>query len=186
MFQTLKTTIACALVGIGFVACAHGEDDDDYGYQSGVDGRLDLNGLTPDQRVRICSTQAAYVHAQVDTTSLMRFVCAFTPAVLGAVDDVRCEAAMAQCLSAFSVKVDVKASGAVPLECALSPLSPCSGTVADYEACVEALADVQLQIGTDFSCGKRAQYAGGPTVGVSACAALGPSCTSASTPPVIQ
>lgn len=184
MFRRLQAILSCALLGIGFGACA---SDDNTGYQSGVDGNLQLGQLTPEQRVTICKTQAAYVHAHVDTTSLMRFLCAFTPAVFTAADDAQCEAAMTDCVNAFTVKIDVTVDpNSVPLQCVMGPAIPCGGTVAGYESCVESLADVQIRIGTDFSCGKRSQYADGPTVGVSACAALGPTCAPASQPALIR
>lgn len=186
MFRRLQAVTSCALLGMGFGACA---SDDNTGYQSGVDGNTQLGQLTPDQRVTICKTQAAYVHAHVDTTSLMRFLCAFTPAVLTAVDDPTCEAEMTKCVNAFSVQVQVDVNvdpNAIPLQCVTAPAIPCSGTVAGYENCVESLADVQVRIGTDFSCGKRSQYADGPTVGVSACGALGPTCAPAAQPALIR
>jgi hypothetical protein len=185
MVRRLQAFISCALLGIGFGACA---SEDKPTFDAGVDGNLDLGTLTPDQKVTICKNQAAFVHAHVDTTALTRFLCAFTPAVFTAADDAHCEAAMTDCINAFSVKVDVTATdpNAPAPECALAPLSQCTGTVSTYEGCVNQLADVQLQIGTDWSCGKRSQYANGPTVGVTACQGLGPTCTAASQPPVIR
>jgi hypothetical protein len=177
--------MSCALLGIGFGACA---SEDKPGFDSGVDGTLQLGGLTPEQKITICKNQAAYVHVHVDTTALTRFLCAFTPAVLTAADDASCEVAMTDCVNRLSVKVDVTATdpNAPAPACILAPLSQCTGTVAGYEGCVESLADVQLRIGTDWSCGKRSQYADGPTVGVNTCQGLGPTCTAASQPPVIR
>ncbi|HVU03867.1 MAG TPA: hypothetical protein VHE30_19040, partial [Polyangiaceae bacterium] len=58
--------------------------DDPPPYQSGVDENTQLTNLTPAEKTQICTSQAAFVHARVDTTSLTRFWCAFTPAVFGA------------------------------------------------------------------------------------------------------
>lgn len=185
MFRRFRAFLSCGLVAMGLGACASEADPP---YQSGVDPNLQLGQLTPDQKITICKTQAAYVHAHVDTTSLTRFLCAFTPAVLAAANDAACNVAMNDCVQAFSVKVDVSVTdpNAPPPECVLAPLSQCTGTVAAYESCVNSLASVQIQVGTDFSCGQRSQYASGPTVGVEACNALGPTCTSASQPAVIR
>jgi hypothetical protein len=124
-------------------------------YSSGVDGDLGLGNLTNAQQTTICTSQAAYLQAHIDTTTLTRFWCAFTPAVFGAADDASCEAAMDTTVNT----------------------STCSGTVSEYEDCVNSLASVELNIGTDWACGTRAQYSSSPTVGISACSALGPTCT---------
>ncbi|HEX3597458.1 MAG TPA: hypothetical protein VHU80_20260, partial [Polyangiaceae bacterium] len=121
------------------------------------------------------------------TTSLMRFVCAFTPAVFLAASDDACEQAMESCVNGFSVKVNVNVpTSTLETVCSTVPISQCKGTVADYQNCVDSLADIQLNFGTDFSCGKRAQYMNGPTVGVNACAAVGPTCTAATQPADIR
>ena len=116
MFRRLQAFVSCALLGIGFGACA---SEDAPGYQSGVDGNVQLGNLTPAQSMTICRSQVAYVHAHVDTTSLTRFLCAFSPLVLTAANDAACEAAMTDCVNAFSVKVDVTVNDpnvGVPLE----------------------------------------------------------------------
>jgi hypothetical protein len=160
------------------------------GFKSGVDGSTPLGNLTPSQQITICRNQAAFVHASVDTTSLMRFVCAFTPQVFLAASDAACQSAMDACINSFSVKVDVNvnvpSSTTIDTVCSTVPISQCQGTVADYENCVDSIASVQLDFGTQFSCGKRADYMNGPTVGVNACAAVGPSCTAATQPAQVR
>lgn len=176
-----------SLTVLGFGVAGCGDDDGASRFNSGVDGNAQLNDLTPQQRVTICRNQAEYVRARVDTSSLMRFVCAFTPAVFLAQSDAACESAMAACVDALSIDIDVTVvdNDATEVVCATVPIGQCQGTVADYENCVNSIANVQIDIGTDFSCGKRRQYADGPTVGVNACAAVGPLCEPA-TRPVIR
>jgi len=174
---------SCCVVAAGLSACGSDDKDGDV-FKSGVDGSTMLGHLTPDQQVTICRNQASFVHASVDTTSLVRFVCAFTPAVLFAASDEACETAMDTCVNGFSLKLDVKVPTSTNIEtvCSTVPISQCQGTVADYENCVDSLVNIQLDIGTDFSCGKRSTYMGGPTVGVNACAAVGPTCTAVNQP----
>ena len=145
-----------------------------------------LGNLTPAQQVTICQNQAAYVHAHVDTTSLARFICGLTADVLFAANDQACEQALDSCVNSFSLMVDVNvpASTSTQTVCTTGSITQCQGTVADYENCVDSLANVQLTIGTDFSCGQRSQYQSNPLVGVNACAAVGPACTAASQPQV--
>jgi hypothetical protein len=175
--RILRALVVVAPLSIVAGACSAQGDNGQY--QSGVDGNAQLNGLSSTQKTTICTSRAKYVHARVDTTSLMRFACAFTPAVFGARTDADCQAAMDSCVNALSVKVDVTLTdpNAPPPECTVVDTSTCTGTVGQYEACVQSLADVQLQIGTDFSCGKRAEYQTSPTVGIDACGKLGPTCT---------
>ena len=177
-----------AVLGLGIAGCSSSDDDGASRFNAGVDDNARLGDLTPDQRVTICQNQAAFVRARVDTTSLMRFVCAFTPGVFLAATDEACESEMERCVSALSVKVDVTVTdpNTAKTVCATFPVSECDGTVADYENCVDSIANVQLSIGSDFSCGKRADYASAPTVGVNACRAVGPACTAASSDPVIR
>ncbi len=162
--------------------------DSGAGFKSGVDGGTQLGNLTPSQQVTICRNQAAFVHASVDTTSLMRFVCAFTPQVFLAATDDACQSAMDACVNSLSVKVDVNlpTSANIDTVCSTVPITQCQGTVADYENCVDSIASVQLDFGTQFSCGKRSDYKNGPTVGVNACAAVGPSCTAATQPAQVR
>jgi hypothetical protein len=175
-----------SVLALGLGACGSDKKDGG-GFQAGVDGSTSLGTLTPAQQVTICSNQASYVHAQVDTTSLMRFVCAFTPQVFLAASDADCETAMDSCVMALSVKVDVNVpTSDIKTVCSTIPLSQCQGTVADYQNCVDSIANVQLNFGTDFSCGKRTQYMNGPTVGVNACAAVGPSCSAVNQPADIR
>lgn len=185
-----------ALASSSFVAlCLYGCGSDDKtgslngsGFKSGVDGSTDLGHLTPDQQVTICRNQAAFVQASVDTTSLMRFVCAFTPQVFLAASDAACQTAMDACVDSFSVKVNVNVptSTSIDTVCATVPIGQCQGTVTDYENCVDSIASVQIDFGTQFSCGKRADYMNGPTVGVNACAAVGPSCMAAAQPAQVR
>lgn len=177
----------CSVVAVGISACGSDEKDGNV-FKSGVDGSTMLGHLTPDQRTTICRNQAAFVHATVDTTSLVRFVCAFTPAVLLAASDEACETAMDTCVNGFSLKIDVNVptSTSVDTVCSTVPISQCQGTVADYENCVDSLVNIQLDIGTDFSCGKRSMYKSSPTIGVNACAAVGPTCTAVNQPADIR
>lgn len=166
-------------------ACSAHDSDPPPDYSSGVQGNLGLQGLTPLQKTTLCTSQAAFLHARVDTTALTRFWCAFTPAVFMAADDASCEAAMNSCIQAFSVQVEVTVSdpNAPPPECIVVDTSACTGTVSQYEDCVNALAAVQVRVGTEWACGKRSEYPSSPLVGVSACDALGPTCTAATGTP---
>jgi hypothetical protein len=181
----LVALASCSVLCVGVAACGS-DDKKDLGFSSGVDGNTMLGNLTPTQQVTICQNQAAYVHAHVDTTSLMRFICGLTPAVLLAASDDACQQALDTCVNSFSLKVDVNvpASTSTQTVCSTVPITQCQGTVADYEKCVDQLANVQLTFGTEFACGKRAQYQANPLVGVDACAAVGPACTAASQPQV--
>lgn len=174
-------TVLC----VGVVACGS-DDNKGQGFAAGVDGNTMLGTLTPAQQVTICQNQAAYVHAHVDTTSLSRFICGLTANVLFAASDDACQQAFDNCVNSFSLMVDVNVptSTSTQTVCSSVPISQCQGTVSDYEKCVDQLANVQLTIGTDFQCGKRAQYQANPLVGVDACAAVGPACTAASQPQV--
>jgi hypothetical protein len=156
-------------------------------YTSGLNGNATLGNLTPSQQSTICTTQAAFLRANIDTTSLTRFWCAFTPGVLTAQSDAACQSAMDACVNAFSIKLDVTVTdpNAPPPQCVTST-SSCNGTVRQYEDCVNALADFQISIGTDWACGKRTQYPSSPTVGIDACNALGPSCSAVTGAPNIQ
>ncbi|HVU03369.1 MAG TPA: hypothetical protein VHE30_16530, partial [Polyangiaceae bacterium] len=144
-----------------------------------------LTNLTPAEKTQICTSQAAFVHARVDTTSLTRFWCAFTPAVFGAADDASCETALEQCVSAFSIQLDVTVTdpNVPPPQCIIADQGQCNGTVADYEGCVNALAEVEVNVGTDFACGHRAEHGDSPTVGIAACDAVGPTCTGVTAKP---
>jgi hypothetical protein len=174
---------SCALLGLGVGACA--SDDEGSSFKAGVDGNTNLGDLTPDQQVTLCHNQAAYVKTHVDTTALTRFVCAFSPGVILAASDAACESALEGCVNAFAVKLDIGISASptnAQQVCVTVPqdqLAQCQGTVSDYENCVDSIANVSLTIGTDFSCGKRANYDQSPTIGVDACAAVGPACTPA-------
>jgi hypothetical protein len=183
MSRWILALASCSLLVLGIAGCS-ASDDDATAFDSGVDGKRDLGDLTPQERVTICSKQAAFVRARVDTSSLMRFVCAFTPEVLFAQSDSACETAMNRCVELLSVDIDVTVTdnNATETVCSTVPISQCQGTVADYENCVDSIADVQINIGTNFQCGKRQEYADGPTVGVNACAAVGPACTPAAAP----
>jgi hypothetical protein len=171
---------SCAVFFSGVVACGS-DDNTGQGFSSGVDGTTMLGNLTPAQQVTICQNQAAYVHAHVDTTSLSRFICGLTPGVLFAANDDACQQALDTCVNSFSLMIDVNVPSSTSAQtvCSTVPISQCQGTVADYEKCVDQLANVQLTIGTDFSCGKRTQYQANPLVGVDACTAVGPGCTAA-------
>jgi hypothetical protein len=186
MSRWILALIPCSLFAFGIAGCSASDDDD--GFNSGVNGQRDLGDLTHEERVTICRNQAAFVRARVDTSSLMRFVCAFTPEVLFAQSDASCETAMTRCVELLSVDIDVTVTDneATETVCEQVPISQCQGKVADYENCVDSIANVQISIGTDFQCGKRQQYTDGPTVGVNACAAVGPTCTAATAPPVIR
>jgi hypothetical protein len=175
-----------AAVTIG--GCSAHDSDPPPDYSSGVDGNLQLRGLTSAQKTTICTSQAAFVHARVDTTALTRFWCAFTPAVFMAPDDAACEAALASCVQAFSVQVEVTVSdpNAPPPQCLVVDTSTCGGTVGQYEGCVNALAAVQVRVGTDWACGKRSEYPSSPLVGVSACDGVGTSCTAATGAPQLR
>ncbi len=162
-------------VGVAVGGCsASGADPK---YSSGVNGDLGLTTLTPQQQQTICTSQAAFLKAHVDTTSLTRFWCAFTPAVLTAANQAACETAMNDCVNTFSIQLDVTATdpNAPPPQCTTVTTDSCTGTVSQYEDCVDALASVQLQIGTNWQCGS--ELPSSPTVGVDACNALGPTCT---------
>jgi hypothetical protein len=176
--------LVITLLGAG--ACSANDADPPPEYSSGVNGSLGLQGLTPVQRSTICTSQAAFVHARVDTTALTRFWCAFTPGVFMAPDDASCEAAMASCVQAFSVQVEVTVSdpSVPPPQCIVADTTGCSGTVGDYEGCVNALAAVQVRVGTEWACGKRTEYPSSPLVGVAACDAIGPTCTAATGTPL--
>jgi hypothetical protein len=182
-----RATLLIALAALGMAACA-AHDDPPPGYSSGVDGNVALSGLTPAQRTTICTSQAAFVRARVDTTALTRFWCAFTPAVFTAPDDAACEAAMNSCVASFSLQLDVTVSdpNAPPPQCYVTDTSTCGGTVGQYEDCVNALTNVQVRVGTDWACGKRAEYPSSPLVGVTACDALGPTCTAATGTPQVH
>jgi hypothetical protein len=184
--RQLLALLVTTMLGAG--ACSANDADPPPEYTSGVDGNLGLQGLTPIQKSTICTSQAAFLHARVDTTALTRFWCAFTPAVFMAADDASCESAMAACIDAFSVQVEVTVSdpNAPPPQCVVVDTSSCSGTVSQYEDCVNALAGVQVRVGTEWACGKRSEYPSSPLVGVSACDALGPTCAAAAGTPVIH
>jgi hypothetical protein len=162
-------------VGVG--ACGSDKKDGN-SFNAGVDGNTMLGNLTPAQQITICQNQASYVHAQIDTTSLMRFVCSLTPAVVLAANEDACQAAMDSCVNGLSLKVNVNVPTTTDVQtiCSTFPITQCSGTVSDYETCIDSVASVQLDIGTNYSCGKRVD-GGAPLVGVSACNAVGPSCT---------
>lgn len=185
MARWILALASCSVIALGVAGC--GDDDEATGFNSGVNRDTELKDLTEKERVTICQNQAAYVRARVDTTSLMRFVCAFTPQVFLAASDQACESAMTACVEALSIDIDVTVTDtdATEIVCRQVSVSQCQGSVADYEACVDSVANVQLNIGTDFSCGKRTQYADGPTVGVEACRKVGPACEPA-TRPVIR
>lgn len=185
MTRWILALSSCTLFALGIAGCSSSDDASEF--NSGVDGQKDLGDLTPQERVTICSNQAAYVRARVDTSSLMRFVCAFTPEVLFAQSDSACESAMNRCVDLLSVDVDVTVTdnNATEAVCATVPISQCQGKVADYERCVDSIANVQVSIGTSFQCGRRQEFADGPTVGIDACGAVGPACTPA-TKPVIR
>jgi hypothetical protein len=184
--RQVPALLVTTLLGVG--ACSADDADDPPQYTSGVDGNLGLQGLTPAQRSTVCTSQSAFVHARVDTTALTRFWCAFTPAVFMASDDAACEAAMNSCVQAFSVQVEVTVSdpNAPPPQCVFVDTSTCTGTVGQYEDCVNALAAVQVRVGTEWACGKRSEYPSSPLVGVAACDAIGPTCTAATGTPVIR
>ena len=178
MSRWILALSSCSLLAFGIFGCS--SDDEATEFNSGVDGQRDLGDLTPQERVTICRNQAAFVRARVDTSSLMRFVCAFTPEVLFAQNDSACESAMNRCVDALSIDIDVTVTdNNAPETCATFPISQCQGKVSDYENCIDSIADVQLTIGTNFQCGRRQEYADGPTVGVNACAAVGPACAPA-------
>jgi hypothetical protein len=172
---------------LGMGACSSDKKDGSQ-YSSGVDGGLLYGDLTPTQKATICTSQAKYVRARIDTTALTRFWCAFTPAVLTAQDDATCQSAMDTCVNTFKLQLDVTATdpNAPPPQCTQVDASQCNGTVADYESCVDTLADVAISIGTDWACGKRATYGSSPTVGVTACNAVGPTCTAVTGSPTIR
>jgi hypothetical protein len=171
---------------LGTGACSADDADEPPPFTSGVDGNIGLQGLDPAQRTQLCTSQAAFVHARVDTTALTRFWCAFTPAVFMAADDASCETALAACVQAFSVQVEVTVSdpNVPPPQCIVVDTSTCNGTVTEYEGCVNALAAVQVRVGTEWACGKRSEYPSSPLVGVAACDAVGPTCTVATGAPL--
>jgi hypothetical protein len=156
-------------------------------FTSGVDEAATLGTLTPTQRTTLCTTQAAYVRTRVDTTALTRFWCAFTPGVLAAAEG-QCDAAMDACVRTFSVQLDITVTDPnAPLpQCYQADTSTCRGTVKQYEDCVSSLAAVQVRVGTDWSCGKRASYSSSPTVGVTACDVLGPTCSAVTGTPSVR
>jgi hypothetical protein len=181
----LVALASCTVLFIGVAACGS-DDNKGQGFTAGVDGNTMLGTLTPAQQVTICQNQSAYVHAHVDTTSLTRFICGLSPAVLFAASDDACQQALDSCVNSFSLMVDVNvpASTSTQTVCSTVPITQCQGTVGDYEKCVDSLANVQLTIGSDFACGNRTQYQANPLVGVDACGAVGPSCTAASQPQI--
>jgi hypothetical protein len=173
-------------LGLAVAACGS-KADDPPPYTSGVSGDTQLTNLTPAERTQICSTQTAFVRARVDTTSLTRFWCAFTPAVLTAPSEAACATALDACVRTFSLQLDVTVTDPnAPPQCIVADLGTCSGSVTDYEGCVNALAAVQVSIGTDFACGKRSDLPDSPTVGVAACNAVGPTCSGVTGAPRIR
>jgi hypothetical protein len=190
MKRTVRVVAFVLPLAIVVGACSSDEPTNAPPYSSGVDGSTNLNVLTPTQEQTICTSQAAFVKARIDTTALSRFWCAFTPAVLTAPDTASCNTAIDACIEKFSVQLDVTVSdpNAPPPQCkTVTTSATCTGTVKDYENCVNSFASVQLDIGTNFQCGSRADLPASPTVGVDACKALGPTCTAATAaPPQIQ
>lgn len=188
LMQQSSAYAVVLFTALGIGACSASDPDPPPAYSSGVDGNLGIQGLTPAQKTTLCTSQAAFVRARVDTTALTRFWCAFTPAVFMAPNDAACEAAMDSCIQTFSLQLDVTVSdpNAPPPQCYVADTSTCTGTVADYEGCVNALAAVQVRVGTDWACGKRTEYPSSPLVGVAACDAVSPTCTAATGVPVIH
>jgi hypothetical protein len=95
---------------------------------------------------------------------------------------------MDSCVNTFSLKLDITATdpNAPPPECQVVDSSQCTGTVSDYENCVDSLANVAINVGTDWSCGKRADYSSSPTVGVTACNKVGPTCMAVTASPTVR
>src|ERR1041385_7072804 len=187
--QRPEKLVTCLLIqALAFAGCSSRDADPPPDYSSGLNGDQGLHGLTPADKATLCTTQAAFVRTRVDTTALTRFWCAFTPAVFTAPNDAACQAAMDSCVQTFSIQLDVTVSdpNAPPPQCYAVDTSTCTGTVAQYEDCVNALANVQVQVGTEWSCGHRTEYPASPLVVVKACDALGPTCTAATGTPVIH